>query len=384
MSELVTTNQTLSTKPPVRTAETIAAEIRALTASMLSNVLEIGRRMCEVKEMLPHGSFGAWIRENTGYSPSTANNFMRLFQEYGATQGSLFGTEINCQTFGNLSYSKALALLSVPAEDREEFVRDHDVEAMSTRELQQAIQERDRARAEAEAARQDSEGAAMAMAELEDQLAEARTRIQNLELAEEEAARKAREAEETADAFQAELEQLKSQPVEPVGHYPQGGPQGNQNEWVAVQVQDASAEQIAQARAEAAKEAVREARKAARAEAEREAQKARDKADRELKSAQAQLEQANKALAMARAEREAVQKRAVELEQKLAAAGKREAVRGDPDLVEFQVHFNAAKEDVEKTKTVLDRVAAGGGGELAQKLRRAMAALGQLVTQAAE
>lgn len=52
--------------------------------------------------------------------------------------------------------------------------------------------------------------------------------------------------------------------------------------------------------------------------------------------------------------------------------------------MEFQVHFNAAKEDVEKMKTVLDRVAAGGGGELAQKLRRAMAALGQLVTQAAE
>lgn len=160
MSELVTTNRTLSTM--ARTPDTIAAEIRALTASMLSNVLEIGRRMCEVKEMLPHGSFGDWIRDNTGYSPSTANNFMRLFREYGAEQGSLFGTDVNCQTFGNLSYSKALALLNVPAEDREEFVKDHDVEAMSTRELQQAIQERDKARAEAEEARQEAEGAALA------------------------------------------------------------------------------------------------------------------------------------------------------------------------------------------------------------------------------
>lgn len=365
MSELVTTNRTLSTM--ARTPDTIAAEIRALTASMLSNVLEIGRRMCEVKEMLPHGSFGDWIRDNTGYSPSTANNFMRLFREYGAEQGSLFGTDVNCQTFGNLSYSKALALLSVPAEDREEFVRDHDVEAMSTRELQQAIQERDKARAEAEAARQETEGTELAMAELEDRLAEAMARIRHMELAEEEAAQKAREAEESADAALAELERLRIQPVE-----------------VAVQVKDASEEQIAQARAEAAKEAVREARKAARAEAERKAKKARDKADRELQSAQAQLEQANKALAQARAEREAVQQRAAELEQKLAAAGKREAVRGDPDLVEFQVHFNAAKEDVDKMKTVLDRVAAGGSGELAQKLRKAMAALGQLVTQAAE
>ncbi len=351
MSEVVTTNQTLSTKPPVRTAETIAAEIRALTASMLSNVLEIGRRMCEVKEMLPHGSFGDWIRENTGYSLSTANNFMRLFQEYGAAQGSLFGTEVNCQTFGNLSYSKALALLSVPAEDREAFVRDHDVEAMSTRELQQAIQERDRARAEAE-------GAALALGELEDQLAEARTRIQNLERAEEEAARKAREAEETADAALTELERMKSQPVE-----------------VAVQVKDASAEQIAKAREEAAKEAQTAAAKA---------RKELDKAGRELKSAQEKLEQANKALEQARAEREDVQARAAELEQKLAAAGKRETVRGDPDLVEFQVHFQAAQEDLDKMKTVLDRVAAAGNGELAGKLRGAMAALGRLVAQAAE
>lgn len=358
MSELVTTNRTLYTM--ARTPETIAAEIRALTASMLSNVLEIGRRMCEVKEMLPHGSFGDWIRDNTGYSPSTANNFMRLFREYGAEQGSLFGTEVNCQTFGNLSYSKALALLSVSAEDREEFVRDHDVEAMSTRELQQAIQERDKARAEAEAGREAREKMAADIVLANERLAAAATERDAL-------VEKAREAKESADAALAELERLRSQPVE-----------------VAVQVKDASEEQIAQARAEAAKEAVREARKAARAEAEREAKKARDKADRELQSAQAQLEQANKALAQARAEREAVQQRAVELERKLAAAGKREAVRGDPDLVEFQVHFNAAKEDVDKMKTVLDRVAAGGSGELAQKLRKAMAALGRLVAQAAE
>lgn len=345
MSELVTNSQTLSTKQPVRTAETIAAEIRALTASMLSNVLEIGRRMCEVKEMLPHGSFGAWIRENTGYSPSTANNFMRLFQEYGAAQGSLFGTEVNCQTFGNLSYSKALALLSVPAEDREEFVRDHDVEAMSTRELQQAIQERDRARAEAEASREAREKLSADMALANERLAAAAME---------------------RDALVEKVRELEAKPVE-----------------VAVQVQDASAEQIAQARAEAAKEAVREARKAARAEAEREAQKARDKADRELQSAQAKLEQANKALAQARAEREAVQARAVELEQKLAAAGKRETVRGDPDLVEFQVHFQAAQADLDKMKTVLDRVSSAGNDELAGKLRNAMAALGRLVAQAA-
>lgn len=157
MNELTTTEQ--SVRPVAgpshgRTLDVVAAEIRTFTASMLNNIIEIGRRLCEAKELVPYGQFGTWVKENTGYSSSTANNFMRLFQEYGAAQGSLFGAELSdVQTFGKLSYTKALALLAVPAEEREEFVRENDVEAMSTRELEQAIKERDeacRARDEAE------------------------------------------------------------------------------------------------------------------------------------------------------------------------------------------------------------------------------------------
>lgn len=135
----------------VRTIEVITAEIRALTASALANIIEIGRRLTEAKEMLPYGEFGAWL-ESVGYSHSTANNFMRLFEAYGSKQGSLFGAEVeNFQTFGKLSYSKALALLDVPAEERESFAKENDLEAMSTRELKAAIKERDEARAELEA-----------------------------------------------------------------------------------------------------------------------------------------------------------------------------------------------------------------------------------------
>ena len=135
----------------VRTLEVIGAEIRTFTASMVNNIIEIGRRMCEAKDMLPYGQFGDWIKANTGYSRSTANNFMRIYQEYGARQGCLFGAEMeNGQAFGQLTYTKALALLEVPAEEREQFVEDHDVVNMSTRELQQAIAERDAAKTELE------------------------------------------------------------------------------------------------------------------------------------------------------------------------------------------------------------------------------------------
>lgn len=136
----------------VRNLDTVAAEIRLFTASMLGNIIEIGRRMVEAKSLLPHGEFLPWLKEQTGYSSSTANNFMRLYEEYGADQGCLFGAELNCQTFGNLNYSKALALISLPKDEREAFVLENDVEKMTTRELKEALKERDAALRRAEEA----------------------------------------------------------------------------------------------------------------------------------------------------------------------------------------------------------------------------------------
>ena len=122
----------------VRTADVIAAEIRTLTGQLLWTVVEIGRRMCEAKELLPHGEFGPWVKQ-TGFSTSTANNYMRLYEAYGSPQKSLFGAELNCQTFGNLNYSQALALLELPDGEREAFVQEHDMDDMSVRELRAAI-----------------------------------------------------------------------------------------------------------------------------------------------------------------------------------------------------------------------------------------------------
>lgn len=158
------------TVEPVRTLEVVAAEIRALTANAINTIVEIGRRMVEAKEMLPHGEFGRWIKENTGYSSSTANNFMRIFEAYADPQGSLFGASVNCQTFGNLTYSKALALLEVPADEREDFVETHDVDGMSTRELQAVIKERDEAREEKRRIEEARDHAVEALARVNDRM----------------------------------------------------------------------------------------------------------------------------------------------------------------------------------------------------------------------
>ena len=66
---------------------------------------------------------------------------MKIFQEYGADQISLLGENLKSQTFGNLNYSQATLLLGVPAEEREKFVEENNVEEMSARELKKAIEE---------------------------------------------------------------------------------------------------------------------------------------------------------------------------------------------------------------------------------------------------
>lgn len=141
MSEIITTTG--------RTASTIAAEIRAYNAQFLYCAFEIGKRLCEAKELVGHGGWMEFLEVEIGYKQSFANNMMRLYREY-----SVDGQLPNSQAYGNLNPSQALALLALPAGEREEFIQENDVESMSVRQLQAAIKERDaakKAQADAEA-----------------------------------------------------------------------------------------------------------------------------------------------------------------------------------------------------------------------------------------
>lgn len=135
-----------------RTPEIVAAEIRQLESQtvkmVLNNSIEIGKRLCEAKEMVPHGEWGKWLKEEINFSQSTANNLMKIYKEYGDSQGQLWGASAKSQTLGNLTYSKAVALLAMPAEERESFVEENNVEDMSTRQLQEAIKAREEAEKE--------------------------------------------------------------------------------------------------------------------------------------------------------------------------------------------------------------------------------------------
>ena len=95
----------------------IIAYDRQAKITAVSCAIEIGKRLLEAKDLVPHGEWGKWLKENVNYSQSTANNFMRLYREYGSDQGSLFTTAANSQTIINLDVSKALALTVSSAPD---------------------------------------------------------------------------------------------------------------------------------------------------------------------------------------------------------------------------------------------------------------------------
>lgn len=135
MSEIIT----------ARDIEIVTGEIkyvqRRAARQLLSDLIEIGRLLVEAKSMVPYGEWGKYLQERVEYSTSQANNLMRLYNEYGDNQESFFSTLQNSKQFGNLTYTQALALVALPPEDRAEFAEKHDVENMSTRELERAIRE---------------------------------------------------------------------------------------------------------------------------------------------------------------------------------------------------------------------------------------------------
>ena len=115
-----------------RTPELIAVEINAIKRNvrcmMVSSAAEIGKRLMEAKRLVPYGRWGEYLA-GLDYSDRTAQNLMRLAEEYDRAPAGL----------EEVSYTQAVLLLGVPREQREEFVESHDLDALSTRELQAEI-----------------------------------------------------------------------------------------------------------------------------------------------------------------------------------------------------------------------------------------------------
>lgn len=118
----------------------IAAEIHTLSQTVFFGIIEIGRRFAEAKRICPHGEWGSWVTEVTGYKQSMAENYIKVFNEYGGGQLNLGGDFTKSQSFANLGITKLLELTAIPADEREAFVKENDAERKTVRELHELIE----------------------------------------------------------------------------------------------------------------------------------------------------------------------------------------------------------------------------------------------------
>ena len=331
---------TIITVPEERTLNVISMEIRTLHAQaqqvVLGYAIEIGRRLTEAKGMVSHGEWGKWLEEEVNYSKSTANNFMRIFDAYGADQQGLFGPEAKSQTLGNLPYTKALRLLAIPEEEREEFIESNHVQDLSTRELDKLIRERDeekKAREAAEKRASTAEQASNAMRQKRDDLEKffdkereklrgdvkaANDRAEAATKQAEKAAEDLEKAKKKAEASADKLKQLQENPVP----------------------EDAMAKIRAEAEAAAEKAAA-------------------EKLEEKMKEAEQRQIAADEAVRDAKARAEAAEK-------KLALA--------DEDAILFKAQFSRLQQEFNRCMELLDKVEASAP-ETAEKLKKAMTAV---------
>lgn len=304
-------------QPPAaeRTIEAVTTELLDAKRRGGEAILTIGRCLMEAKEMLPHGEWLPWLNERVELSERAAQRFMRLAREWS-----------NPTALSDLGATKALTLLALPAEEREQFLADHNVIDMSARQLEQAIRERDEARRAAETARAEASAAEQARAKMETDMAVANAALEG-------ARAEAGQAGERVRLLEEELAALKARPVE-----------------VAVEtVVD------------------QEAVERARAEAEARLQAKLDKAQKAKDQAEARQKEADEALEALRAQMAAQ-----------ARAEKRDALGADKDLAQFEVLFDQVQELVNKMSGILLKVR-GRDQDAAGRLALAMQALAEAV-----
>ena len=295
---------------PVRASE-IALEIKFIerdtTEVVVRSAIKIGQLLKEVKASLKHGEWEPWLRDNVDYSISKAQRFMKMADAY---EGQLAaGDEDLAELFASMVPSKALVLAQLAPAQQKEFVKEHNTDEMSVREMREAVKAKEEAEKRA--------------AELEEELQGQRL--------------KADAADETAERLFKELQAERAKVV------------------------TVSPEERAKIEAEAkkaAEDAVKAKIEAAKKKAEKELEKARAEGKDALEKVKAEQEQAVKAAteqvrAEAKAEVEqATAARVAELEEQLSAAAAQES----PYRIKFGFYFESMQSAYRQMLVVIDEV----------------------------
>lgn len=134
-----TTENTVAT--PDSSLDLLTLEIKFHLNQMGFHVIEVGKRLIQAKELVPHGDWKIWLKDNFNLGYQTAAKFMQVANRFGKSRIDT--------TFGS---TQLIALLSLPEGDEEKFIEQKaaegkPVEDMTIKNLRDEIKQwKDRAK----------------------------------------------------------------------------------------------------------------------------------------------------------------------------------------------------------------------------------------------
>lgn len=97
-------------------ARSSAERIREKVKRTIEDIIEVGKELLAVKEVVGHGNFGAWLRAEFGWTDRTARNFMAVAEQFGPKTETLSEMKIDPTA------AYLLAAPSAPDEARQQAI----------------------------------------------------------------------------------------------------------------------------------------------------------------------------------------------------------------------------------------------------------------------
>ena len=97
--------------------QTAAERIKEAVKRTTEGIIEVGNELLSVKDALPHGQFGSWLRAEFGWTDRTDRNFMAVAERFGPK------TEIISEMKIDPTAAYLLAAPSAPDEARENAIK---------------------------------------------------------------------------------------------------------------------------------------------------------------------------------------------------------------------------------------------------------------------
>ena len=104
------------------------ARCRVYAQAARENIWELGRELTEAKAICPRGEWVRWVEENAEISVREAQLYMAAWERFGKNE-----------QMKALPKSAAFRLLPLPEDALEDFLRENDVERMTTREIERKV-----------------------------------------------------------------------------------------------------------------------------------------------------------------------------------------------------------------------------------------------------